>query len=90
MDRAILFIRKATRSGPPFLAVIWFHAPHSPVIAGHRHGDMYPGFSEGERHYYGCITALDEQVGRLRGELRRLGVESNTMLWYCSENGPEG
>ena len=90
MDRAIPFIRRAARSGTPFLAVIWFHTPHSPVLAGPRHREMYAGFSEGEQHYYGCITALDEQVGRLRGELRQLGVSGNTMLWYCSDNGPEG
>ncbi len=90
MDRAIPFIRKAAQSGSPFLAVIWFHTPHSPVLAGPRHREMYSGFSEGEQHYYGCITGLDEQVGRLRGELRQLGVSENTMLWYCSDNGPEG
>ena len=39
---------------------------------------------------FGCITALDEQVGRLRRELRELGVAGNTMLWFTSDNGPEG
>ena len=90
MDRAIPFIRKAAQSGTPFLAVIWFHTPHAPVVAGPRHRGMYAEFSEGEQHYYGCITALDEQVGRLRAELRDLGAAGNTMLWYCSDNGPEG
>ncbi len=90
MDRAVPFIRKAVRSGTPFFAVIWFHTPHSPVLAGPRNRELYAGFSEGEQHYYGCITALDEQVGRLRGELRQLGISGNTMLWYCSDNGPEG
>ena len=90
MDRAIPFIRGAVEGGKPFFAVIWFHAPHSPVVAGPRHRAMYEEFSEGEQHYYGCITALDEQVGRLRAELRELGVSNDTMLWYCSDNGPEG
>ena len=90
MDRAIPFIRKAAESGSTFFAVIWFHTPHSPVLAGPRHREMYAGFSEGEQHYYGCVTALDEQVGRLRAELRQLGVAEDTMLWYCSDNGPEG
>ena len=90
MDRAIPFIRKAAAAKTPFLAVIWFHAPHEPVAAGPEYLKVYPGLSEGEQHYYGCITALDEQVGRLRHELRALGVAENTMVWFTSDNGPEG
>jgi arylsulfatase A-like enzyme len=90
MDRAIPFIRKAAAAKTPFLAVIWFHAPHEPVVAGPEYLKMYPGLSEGEQHFYGCITALDEQVGRLRKELRDLGVADNTMVWFTSDNGPEG
>jgi arylsulfatase A-like enzyme len=51
---------------------------------------MYSQYSEDQQHYYGCITALDEQVGRLRSQLRELGIADNTMLWFCSDNGPEG
>lgn len=90
MDRAIPFIRKAAAAKTPFLAVIWFHAPHEPVAAGPEYLKMYPGLSEGEQHFYGCITALDEQVGRLRRELRDLGVADNTVVWFTSDNGPEG
>ena len=90
MDRAIPFIREAIKRDVPFFAVIWFHAPHLPAVAGERYRSMYDGYSEDERHFWGCITALDEQVGRLRKELRSLGIENDTMLWYTSDNGPEG
>ncbi len=90
MDRALPFMRRAVAAGRPFLAVIWFHAPHAPVVAGPRYRQMYSQHSEGEQHYYGCITAMDEQIGRLRAELRRLNIADNTMLWFCSDNGPEG
>jgi arylsulfatase A-like enzyme len=90
MDRAIPFIRSAVERERPFFTIIWFHAPHLPVVAGPKYTAMYPGKSDYEQHYYGCITALDEQVGRLRAELRTLGVAENTMLCFCSDNGPEG
>ena len=90
MDRAIPFIQKAVAGGKPFMTTIWFHAPHSPVVAGPDYLKMYEGYTEGQQHYYGCITAMDEQVGRLRSELRKLGVDKNTMIWFCSDNGPEG
>jgi len=90
MDRVIPFIRNAVDEGKPFLAVVWFHAPHGPVVAGPKYRKMYSQYSEDEQHYYGCITAMDEQMGRLRDWLRELGIADNTMLWFCSDNGPEG
>ena len=33
------------------------------------------------------ITVLDHAFGRLRNELRILGIERNTIRWYCSDNG---
>lgn len=88
MDRVIPFIEDASENEKPFLAVIWFHTPHSPIVGGDKYRKMYKGHSENEQHYYACITAMDEQVGRLRNKLKELGVDDNTMLWYCSDNGP--
>jgi len=90
MDRAVPFIRKAVKADKPFLAIIWFHAPHSRVVAGPRYRAMYPDQDENHQHYYGCITAMDEQVGRLRSELKALDVADTTMFWFCSDNGPAG
>ncbi len=90
MDRAIPFIRSAAEAGEPFFAVVWFHTPHEPVVAGPDYRAMYSQYSEEEQHYYGCITAMDEQVGRLNRELKDLGIANDTMTWFCSDNGPEG
>lgn len=90
MDKAVDFIERAARSGRPFLAVIWFHAPHQPVIAGPDFLKMYAQFHEDKQHYYGVVTALDRQMGRLWNALCKLGIEKDTMLWFCADNGPEG
>ncbi len=90
MDRVVPFIRNAAKQKKPFLAVVWFHTPHLPVIAGTKYRKMYSQYSEDEQHYYGCVTAMDEQMGRLRKELRELDIVNNTMVWFCSDNGPEG
>jgi arylsulfatase A-like enzyme len=88
MDRAIPFIESNQQE--PFFAVIWFHTPHLPVVAGEKYRNMYSKFSENIQHYYGAITAMDEQIGRLRDKLKELGIEQNTMIFYTSDNGPEG
>ncbi|MFC1712855.1 sulfatase [Candidatus Poribacteria bacterium] len=90
MDRAIPFIEGATAKRQPFFAVIWFHAPHLPVVTGAEYARSYGEFELYKRNYYGCITAMDAQMGRLLAKLEELGAANNTMLWFCSDNGPEG
>lgn len=90
MDAAVAFIEKAVQQRRPFFAVIWFHAPHEPVVATQRHRAPYTQYPGKPENYYGAIASLDEQIGRLRDTLRYLKVERNTMLWYASDNGPEG
>lgn len=90
MDRAVAFIEESVAKKKPFFTAIWFHSPHLPVVAGPEHVEPYRDFSMHQRNYYGCVSAMDEQVGRLRGMLRSLGVHQNTMVWFCSDNGPEG
>ena len=90
MDRCIPFIENAAEESQPFFAVVWFHAPHQPVIGGPQYRALYTNQSENAQHYYACITALDEQVGRLRDHLKELNIDQNTLIWFCSDNGPEG
>jgi len=89
MDRVLPFIEKAVNKGTPFFTVVWFHAPHLPVVAGPKYRQMYPEQNDLMKNYAGCITALDEQVGRLRSFLKEKGIAENTMIWFCSDNGPE-
>lgn len=90
MDRALPFMEACVRDQTPFLAVIWFHEPHWPVVAGADDAGAFPDLDRFDQHYYGCIRAADREIGRLRGELRRLGVADTTMIWVASDNGPEG
>ena len=90
IDRVLPFIREAVEHEKPFFTVIWFHTPHQPVVAGPPHIDWYSNLDEQRQNHFGCITAMDEQIGRLRTELSKLNVRENTMLWFCSDNGPAG
>jgi len=90
MDRVEPFVRAAARAGEPFLAVVWFHTPHAPVVAGPQYRAMYPDVPEPKQQYFGCISAMDEQVGRLNDLLGELTIDHHTAVWFCSDNGPEG
>jgi len=89
MDRVIPFIEGAVKAEKPFLSVVWFHAPHLPCVAAPDLAELYKDQEREMRNYAGCITGLDRQVGRLRKKLAELGVAENTMVWFCSDNGPE-
>ena len=89
VDRAVPFIENAVKEEKPFLAVVWFHAPHEDIEAGPEYLAMYPDQGDGA-HFFGCITELDEQVGRIRQTLDDLNVADNTLIFFCSDNGPEG
>lgn len=88
MDRAADYISKVSDDDKPFLAVIWFHAPHLPVVAGPDYWDEYEG-KEFEKNYAGSITAMDDQIRRLDNLLKECGISENTVLFFCSDNGPE-
>ncbi len=90
-EQATVFIRESARSRTPFLAVVWFHAPHLPVVASEADQQPYAAESrDRHRHYLGCITAMDRAIGNVRAALREAKVADHTMLWFCADNGPEG
>lgn len=89
MDRVLPFIEQAKASDTPFFSVVWFHTPHLPCVAGPGYAAMYPDVSLEERNYFGCITAMDDQIGRLVEFLKKKGMYENTIICFCSDNGPE-
>ncbi len=90
VDAALRFIRGAAERRQPFLAVIWFGSPHSPHVATAEDRALYKDLPAPLQNYYGEITAIDRAMGHLRGELRKLNIADNTLLWYTSDNGAQG
>lgn len=87
VDAAIDFIRRNENKPQPFFAAVWFGSPHNPHYAVDQDREPYSSLEEKLQHYYGEITGMDRAFGKLRDELKRLGISNNTILWYCSDNG---
>ena len=85
VDAAIDFMRDQVDKETPFLSIIWFGSPHDPFDALEEDKALYKGKPMAE--YYREITAMDRAFGKLRNELRTLGIADNTLLWYTSDNG---
>lgn len=86
-DEALKFIRKQTGANKPFFVVVWFGNPHTPHEALAADKAAYSSLSEKEQNYYGEITGIDRNVGKLRAALRELKVADDTLVWYNSDNG---
>lgn len=87
VDLALKFIRQCAAEKQRFFAVVWFGSPHEPHQALPEDRALYADLPDAEANFYGEITALDRAFGKLRGELKTLGVRDNTLLWYNSDNG---
>ena len=56
------------------------------------HGRIPPQTTEGEireimAHYYGLVTHIDDQLGRLFDRLEALGIKDNTIVAFISDHG---
>jgi arylsulfatase A-like enzyme len=86
-ELAVRFIRDCAAKKQRFLAVVWFGSPHAPHQALDADRKPYTDRPAAEQHFYGEITAMDRAFGRVRQELKDLGLRDSTVLWYCSDNG---
>lgn len=85
VDEALKFMARHRSNRCPFLAVIWYGSPHNPqraVMEDRR------GLEDGKlADHFGEIVGIDRSIGTLRKGLRELGIEQDTLVWYCSDNG---
>lgn len=87
VDHALRHIGKQAAADRPFFTIIWYGTPHSPFKASADDNEPFKHLNDSSMHHYGELVALDRSVGTLRKGLRELGIERDTLLWYCSDNG---
>ncbi len=85
IDETIKFLNRHKDDKKPMFAVAWLPSPHDPHLEKPANPKRYAGVAGGA--YFAEIEVLDQAFGKLREELRRLSIEQNTILWYCSDNG---
>jgi arylsulfatase A len=71
----------------PFCLFVWFHAPHEPIATAPKYMKMYEG--KKEAIYYGNVTQMDNEFGRLMSTLEKIKLRDKTFVMFTSDNGPE-
>ncbi len=73
----------------PFFAYIATNAPHWPYLVDAAYSGPYEamGVAPTMAKFYGMVENIDENVGRLRAQLERLGIADDTLIVFMTDNG---
>ncbi|MGH9633064.1 MAG: sulfatase-like hydrolase/transferase, partial [Bryobacteraceae bacterium] len=94
VDDSIRFIEK--NRDRSFYVNLWTLIPHAILNPTPQEMERYGEFGPpnvphkgAHQIYYGAVTGLDEQIGRLLAKLDELELAENTVVLFSSDNGPE-
>ncbi len=77
----------------PFFCYISTNAPHSPYYVPEKYRNMYvdkenvPKSDSYGPNFYGMITNIDDNLGKLRSKLKEWGIEKDVILIFSTDNG---
>lgn len=95
----VTFIEQHTQKrGKPFFLYLSHESPHYPYQGPNDPAFRKPGGQnqahsprkDEETAYREMIVSLDEGVGRIVAAIKKAGIEKNTLIIFCSDNGPTG
>lgn len=102
-DEAIKFINNNRKK--PFFLYLTYVVPHKAMQVPDESLEMYNGVFDEKPYiggggytphprpysaYAGMITRMDQKIGSVLEELKKLGIDENTIVIFTSDNGPAG
>ena len=90
-EEGVRWLKENRDREKPFLLSVWTHEPHLPIESAEEFMKPYAHIDdEGIRQHHGNITQLDHAFGMVMKGLDDLGLRDNTIVFFTSDNGPEG
>ena len=89
-DESIDFINR--HKNEPFFLKIAYNAPHSPYEAPEEDIKIFADrgeYTKAVSILYAMILGMDRGIARIFAELKRLGLDGNTLVLFTSDNGPQ-
>ena len=85
-EEAMKFIKSS--KDDPFFCYLATNAPHGPYLVADEYKEPYEGDERVPNPaFYGMITNIDENFGRLMQRLDELGIADDTILIFMTDNG---
>jgi arylsulfatase len=86
--QAIAWIDQQRKAGKPFFAYITPNAPHAPLDCPPDYEARYTGkVPPNVAKFYGMITNIDDNFGRLMDRLKEWNLERDTLVIFMTDNG---
>ena len=91
VDEATTWLKQHRDKSKPFLLSVWTHEPHYPIKSSPEFKAKYPDLTDDvQREHHANVTQLDHAFGKLMRTLDELKLADNTVVFFTSDNGPEG
>lgn len=72
----------------PFLMYLAFGAPHYSMMAPKKYLDRFPTSMDRDRRtHLAMVAAVDDAIGGLLDQLKRQGLEEDTVIFFQADNG---
>jgi arylsulfatase A-like enzyme len=87
-DRAIDFIRR--NKDKPFYVRLFPNDVHDAHVPWPGTDEKWKSVTDNhwEQKFFAVLEEMDKQIGRLIGEIDKLGLGENTLILFTSDNGP--
>lgn len=86
-QEAIRWMRGCAEKKQPFLCYVPTAAAHGPLFVPEKYRTMYAGQRDNLARFFGMISNIDENVGRLETFLQESGLRDNTIVIFLTDNG---
>jgi len=86
-EESLGFVRRAADAGRPFFLYAAWTIPHGKLHPPDVEPYTDKPWSDAEKKYAAMVTRMDRDVGRLMALLNERGLDSNTIVFFCSDNG---
>lgn len=84
-DFALNFIRE--NHSKPFFLYVPYLIPHSKLEVPSIEPYADEPWTSDQKKYAAMVTRMDRDIGRMVALLQELGIDKNTIVFFCSDNG---
>ena len=91
-NETIRYTKECNAKDQPFMIYLALNVAHLPAIVAEEYSKPWEekGHPLKQAIYYGMITNLDENMGRLMNTLEEEGIKDNTIIVFTTDDGTAG